>query len=317
MDAHHCHVGVDIGGTKIAAATVGATGVGTRLTRPTPRTGGEAVLRVVAELVAELENAADAGRVAAIGVGAPGVIDTRDGTVLSATDILPGWAGTAVRAELERLTGLPVAVDNDVRAMARGELERGAGRGHRDAVFVSLGTGVGGALARGGRIAHGPHGTAGELAHLLVPARGAIACGCGRHDHLEALASGPAIAAAYAEWAAAPGIALPEVVQRMRGGDPLAREVVTTAASLLGRALAGLLGAVDAEVVVVGGGVARIGAMLLDPLADALRAEALPPLRRTPVRAARLGTDAPLIGAALLAAEPRPGCEDRMMRGLS
>lgn len=329
MPAGRRFIGVDIGGTKIAAAIVVEPGViERRVTRPTPRTGGDAVLRAVADLVAELAAGLAAGPgagpgsgpVDAVGVGAPGVIDARDGSVVSATDILPGWAGTAVRADLEKLTGLAVAVDNDVRAMARGELGAGAARGCGDAVFVSLGTGVGGALAREGRIVRGTHGTTGEFAHLLVPATGAIACGCGRRDHLEALVSGPAIAATYAERVEAPGITLPEVVLRMRDGDDVAREVITAAATLLGRALAGLLAAVDAEVVVVGGGVSSIGAPLLDPLAAALHEEALPPLRGTPVRAAELGTDAPLIGAALLAAaitEQGKRCEERVIRGMS
>jgi glucokinase len=310
MDAHNRFVGVDIGGTKIAAAVVRADAAGVierRVACPTPRAGGRAVLRAAAELVAELAAGlaagTDAGPVAAVGVGAPGVIDAHDGSVRSATDILPGWAGTPVRAELERLTGLPVTVDNDVRVMAHGELRAGAARGYRDAVFVSLGTGVGGALARDGRIVRGPHGTTGELAHLLVPAAGAIACGCGRFDHLEALAAGPAIAASYAERAAVPGISLPEVAARMADGDRVAREVIASAGTLLGRALAGLLAAVDAEILVVGGGVSHLGAALLDPLAEALRGEALAPLREIPVRGAEFGTDAPLIGAGLLAAE--------------
>lgn len=293
-------IALDIGGTKIAGAVVAAPAtIQARLARPTPREGGAAVLHAVVGLIAEL--AGQAGTVTAIGVGAPGVISASDGSVRSATGVLPGWAGCQVRAELERRTGLPVAVENDVRAMARGELTHGAARGLRDVIFVSVGTGVGGALARDGRIAAGPHGAAGELAHLLVPGDGAVACGCGRRDHLEANVSGPAITASYAVAAGQPGVELPDIVARMRDGDAVARHAITSAAALLGRALAGLLAAVDAEAVVIGGGVAGIGGAFLGPLARSLRSETLPALREVRVRAARLGTDAPLIGAATLA----------------
>ncbi|KAB2379942.1 ROK family protein [Actinomadura montaniterrae] len=263
---------LDIGGTKIAAALVDAEGTVLRRGRvPTPAGGGPAVLAAAAGL---LDGLAD-GPVRGLGVGAPGVIDPATGRVVSATDVLPGWAGTPVRETLAELTGLPVTVVNDVRAMAYGEARAGAGTGFHRVLHVSVGTGVGGALTTGGDLDHGAHGTAGELAHLLVPDRGPVPCGCGRRDHLEAVASGPAIAAT---------------------GD------APRAGTLLGRALAGLLAVVDPDAVVIGGGVAQIGPPYLDAVAAAFRAEALPPLRATPIVTARLGTDAPLVGAALLAA---------------
>jgi glucokinase len=300
MDPNGWVVGVDIGGTKVAAALIDGTGdIVRRVEEPTPA-GADAVLDTVAALVADLA-AASPGAPGAVGVGAPGVVDLRDGSIASATDILPGWAGTAVRAGLELRTGLPIAVDNDVRAMARGELAAGAARGLRDVLFLSIGTGIGGALVRDGRLVRGPHATACAFAHLLVPAEGAIRCGCGRVDHLEAVASGPAIAASYAAQAGVPLVPLEVVAGRMRAGDAVARAVLNSAATLLGRAIAGLLAAVDAEAVVVGGGVAQLGSVLLTPLTDALHAEALPSLRGVQVQLAQLATAAPLIGAALLA----------------
>ncbi|MYV97507.1 ROK family protein, partial [Streptomyces sp. SID3343] len=101
-----------------------------------------------------------------VGIGAPGTVDTRTGTVRSATDLLPGWAGTAVGPAVEAATGLPVLVDNDVNVLALGELRRGAAAGHDAVLYVSVGTGVGGALALGGRIVRGARGVAGELGHL-------------------------------------------------------------------------------------------------------------------------------------------------------
>ncbi|RSN51698.1 ROK family protein [Actinomadura sp. WAC 06369] len=284
------YAALDIGGTKVAAALADAEGTVLHRGRvPTPEGGGQAVLAAAARLLDGLaEDARDGSRppgggtgdrlraagVRALGVGAPGVVDPATGRVVSATDVLPGWSGTPVRDALADLTGLPVAVANDVRAMGLGEARRGAGAGFHRVLHVSVGTGVGGALTTGGRLDGGAHGTAGELAHLLVPERGPVPCGCGRRDHLEAAVSGPAIAAT---------------------GDP------GRAGALLGRALAGLLAVLDPDAVVVGGGVAQVGAPFLDAVTAAFRAEALPPLRATPILPAALGTDAPLTGAALLA----------------
>ncbi|WP_346044171.1 ROK family protein [Actinomadura chokoriensis] len=275
-DGREVFAALDIGGTKIAAALVDADGtVQWRGRAATPRTGGDGVVAAAARLLAEAGDAP----VRALGVGAPGVIDQETGRVVSATEVLPGWAGTPVRDALAERTGLPVAVVNDVRAMAYGEARDGAGAGHHRVLHVSVGTGVGGALTTGGRLEHGAHGTAGEIAHLLVPERGPVPCGCGRRDHLEAVVSGPAIEAA---------------------GD------APHAGSVLGRALAGLLAVLDPDAVVIGGGVAQIGAPFLDAVTAAFRAEALPPLRATPIVPARLGTDAPLVGAARLAMTLRP-----------
>ncbi|GAA2722820.1 ROK family protein [Actinocorallia aurantiaca] len=295
------YAGVDIGGTKIAAALVSDQGRIVRQSRtPTPAEGGATVPVAAARLVAELCSGLGDGAVTAIGVGSPGVIDRAAGRVVSATDVLPGWAGMEVRSTMEALTGVPVTVDNDVRAMAYGEAQAGAGAGFARVLYISVGTGVGGALTRDGRLEYGAHGTAGESAHLLVPATGAIPCGCGRRDHLEAVASGPAMAAAYAARTGS-ALPLPEIAALSAAGDPAAREVVHGAAALLGRALAGLLAVLDPDALVIGGGAAQIGPDFLAPLTEALHAEALPPLRALPVLPARLGTDAPLIGAALQA----------------
>lgn len=290
-------VGVDIGGTKIAAAVV--TEDGSVLRRASCRTPPHAVLETVVGLVQQLTG--DLGR---LGVAAPGVIDLASGSVLSATDVLPGWAGTPVRRELEARLGVPVRVDNDVRAMARGEASAGAGRDHPDALYVSVGTGVGGAVYRAGTVLRGPHALAGEIAHLLVPGTGDQhgVCGCGRRDHLEASVSGPAIERAYRQHTGH-RLGLREIAALLRDGDAIAMRVITTAARLLGRALAGLLASIDGTAVIIAGGVAQVGRPFLDPLTDALHDEALPPLRDVAVLPARLGTDAPLVGAALLARE--------------
>jgi glucokinase len=293
-------VGVDIGGTKIAAGLVDANGrVHDVAARPTPG-ATDRVLACVVELIAELAAGADPARPPVVGVGTPGVIDRSTGSVDYGSSILPDWSATPVREVLARATGFDVVVENDARVMAYGEAMAGAGRGYEDALYVSVGTGIGGALVRSGALVHGPHNSAGELAHLLVPTTGAINCGCGKPDHLEAVVSGPAIAARYFE-ETGNRLTMPELVRRIAGGDLLARRVLEEAASTLGRALAGLLAFRDSSAIILGGGVMQIGNDFLLPVIRAFRAEAIPPLRGVPVLAAELGTEGPLIGAALLA----------------
>ncbi|MDQ2844985.1 MAG: ROK family protein [Actinomycetota bacterium] len=295
-------LGVDIGGSKIAAGVVDPAGqIVRRWYRPTPRSGGASVMREVIDIACEAMKSTD---ITAIGVGAPGVVDSRLGRVIAASAILPGWAGTEVGAMLRDSTGLPVAVCNDVHAMALGEALHGVGRGLGRVLFASIGTGVGGALVFHGKLPAGSHGTAGEIAHLLVPGDGALECGCGRRDHLESAVAGPAIQASYARQTGTTGVELPEMVQRWHHGDQQARQVVLDAADLLGRALAGLASAVDIDGVVIGGGVAQIGEPFLDPIRAAFRESVIAPLREIPVRGAELGTDAPLIGAAEMVLPP-------------
>ncbi|MEU4690414.1 ROK family protein [Actinoplanes sp. NPDC023714] len=291
---------VDIGGTKIAAALVDDTGaVRDRIRVDTPA-GATAILCVVAELVAGLRDRTPEP-IQAVGVAAPGVVDTEAGVVRSATGTMPGWAGAPVRAELTGRLGLPVAVANDVRTAALGAVRDPRLAGCRDVLHVSVGTGVGGALIRDGLPVTGPHAVTGEIGHLLVPSFGALACGCGRRDHLEAVAAGPAIAAAYARATSQPVRPLTEVAARMRTGDIDAATAVRSAAQLLGRALAGLVAAVDVDAVTLGGGVVHGIDEFADLVRDALHAEALPPLRSLPVLVPQTGPDTPLLGAARLA----------------
>ncbi|GGM15017.1 ROK family protein [Nakamurella endophytica] len=312
-------IGVDIGGTKIDAGVFAVDRAAgghprwtllDRVTAPTPRTGGPDVLSGVAGLVDTLRDRH--GDCRAVGVGAPGVVDG-DGTVRVASAVLPGWAGTPVGRRLRSRLGVPVVVDNDVRAMARAEASIGAGRTGR-VLHLSVGTGVGGAVSQDGRVDRGPRGTAGEVAHLTVAATGPLPCGCDARDHLESVLAGPALAAAWRSrtgrpdgdlWAAAAG--------GVAGGVPdaalvrqVALEVVAAAGTLAGRALAGLVCAADLDRIVVAGGVARLGEVLLGPLRDGLAAAAWPRDRRTAVVPAALGDRAALAGAALLAASAVP-----------
>lgn len=291
-------LGIDIGGTKTAVGAVDVDGR-LRATRvaPTPaRAGARAVLATAARLADEVRTEVGAPVVGA-GVGAPGVVDAARGTVVSATDLLLGWSGTAVADDLAAALGLPVAVDNDVRAAALAEARYGAGRTPGMALVVAVGTGIGGAVIRAGALLPGASGVAGHLGHIPVPANGEDVCSCGRRDHLEAVAAGPAILRA-AHRAHLPVTSTTDLIARC-ATDRTAASVVATAAAALGRALGGLVNVLDPEVVVVGGGVAQAGEAWWQPLRDAFAAEPLAPAAPA-LLPARLGPYAGVIGAAAL-----------------
>ncbi|MGW4822755.1 ROK family protein [Streptomyces sp. NPDC004227] len=289
-------IGLDLGGTKIAAALVGPDGtVLCRHTRPTPaRAGARAVLDALAAAAREVDDGARA-----IGVAAAGVVDPRTGTVTSATDSITGWAGTALAAGLSDRTGLPVACDNDVRATAATELAE-TGDPSASLVYVAVGTGVGGAVAVDGRMLHGSAGIAGHLGHVPSPEATGLPCTCGGSGHLEAIASGPAITALYERLSGRTADRLQTVAERAAAGDATARQAITTGARATGSALGGLANALGPDRVVIGGGVPRIGDLYWSALTDAFRAELMAPLRRLRPVPPRLGSDAAVLGAALL-----------------
>ncbi|MFR9781044.1 ROK family protein, partial [Micromonospora sp. MS34] len=244
-------VGVDIGGTKTAAALVGPGGtVLERREAPTPaRSGPEAVLDTAAGLAADL---LDAGGAGPVGVGTAGTVDPATGSIRYATDNLPGWAGTPVADALAARLARPVRVTNDVNAAALGECWTGAGWDRAHVLLVAVGTGLGGAIVRNGRVETGARGAAGEVGHLPAPGAERLRCGCGRYGHLEAIASGTGLAAAYAN-ATGARVTGRTVADRAAAGDRVARQVVDRAGSILGATLAGLVALLDPEAVVVAG----------------------------------------------------------------
>ncbi len=299
-------LGIDIGGTKIAAGLVAPTGEIKHARRaPTPAASGTpAVLRTVVELAREVLDAASAEglTVAAVGVGTTGHVDRRRGVISYASQVLPGWAGTRLVEELAQALALPVSIDNDVNALAIGEGRFGAGLDLQDALYVAVGTGVGGALVLGNAVWRGRSWTAGEIGHLLVDWQGGRICSCGQRGHLEAYAAGPAIAARYHALAGVgAAVDMRAVAQRAHDGDPRARAVIAEGAHILGEALGGLLNAVDVQAVIVGGSLIEIGDLWWHSLEAALRANPMPGPARVILRPAKLGQNAVLVGAAALA----------------
>jgi glucokinase len=304
-------IGVDIGGTKIAAGVVAEDGrILDRVRVPTPPDDELATLAALHAVVDELRDRDP--RVEAIGVGAAGLVERPGGNAR--------WAphNTYRRLELRRLlherTGLPTSVDNDGNAAAWAEARFGAGAVSDDLVLVNVGTGIGGGLVLNGQLYHGEHGFAGELGHLIVDP-GGDRCACGNRGCLEAMASGSTLGRLGREAAADPGGRLAALAG---GPDLVTGEVVFAAAAegdkpalalferighWLGVGIASLVTIFDPDLVVVGGGVAATGDLLLAPARASFEryVHARDHRDLPPVVPARLGADAGLVGAATLA----------------
>ena len=307
-------VGVDVGGTKVAAGVVDEDGqVVAQLRRATSAQVEGAAERTIAELVLEL---AATHPVEAVGVGAAGLVDETRSVVRFAPNL--GWREQPLRELLETATNLPVVVENDANAAAWAEYRFGAARGRDDVVMVTVGTGIGGALILGGSLYRGGFGQAGEVGHLVLDPDGP-ACGCGRRGCWEQFASGNALlrdararAADDREGARlllSLGDGTPEggagahITTAARQGDLVALAVFAHAGYWLGRGMAELAAVLDPRCYVVGGGVSEAGDLLLGP-ARAAFAQHLMGADVRPgadILIAELGNLAGLVGAAELA----------------
>jgi glucokinase len=298
VDGAVIHLGLDLGGTNIKAAVVdSALGVLATDISPTSAGDGETV---VLERVASLGRAVVArfGELVSAGLALPGHFDAGSGTGSLLPNLLGDWAGRPIAGPVGESLGLPVTLVNDVRALTLAELRLGAGRGAQDLVCVALGTGVGGGVVIGGRL-HLGLGHAGEIGHTTVDPDGPL-CGCGNRGCLDRVASAESIAAAAGRASVA------EAAAAARDCDPVARAAFERAGEYVGRVLAGAVVLLWPERVVVGGGVADAGELLLAPVrAELRRRAAVAP--EIPVVPAELGPHAGAVGAALWGAEVSRG----------
>jgi glucokinase len=304
-------IGVDVGGTKVAAGVVDEQGrIVDKVRRATPAASAERTAAVIAEAVADLLSRNEAS---AVGVGAAGWIDDASGTVVFAPNL--AWRGEPLRAKVAGLIGLPVAVANDGSASAWAEARFGAARGHAHVIFVSVGTGIGAGYILDGRLYRGRWGMAGEPGHFRVVPDGRL-CGCGNRGCWEQYASGSALATEAREFATrspagamrllqlaggrADAIGGPQVTEAAQEGDPAALRCFAIVGTWLGQGLADLAAILDPECIVVGGGVSEAGDLLLGP-ARAAFGKALPGAGYRPrveIIRAELGPDAGIVGAA-------------------
>jgi glucokinase len=304
------HLGLDLGGTNIKCAVLaqpparaddscppgaGEWWIVATDSCPTGAADGpEAVLDRVAAL--GRATVAPFGEPASAGLALPGHFDHERGTGVLLPNLLGDWAGLPIAGPVGERLGLPVTLVNDVRALTLAELRLGAGRGARDLVCIALGTGVGGGVVIDGRL-HLGLGHAGEIGHTTVDPDGPL-CGCGNYGCLDRMAGADTIAAA----AGRPSVAA--AAEAARAGDATARAAFAQAGEYVGRVLAGAVVLLWPERVVVGGGVADAGELLLEPLRAELRRRAcVAPVDRIAVVPAELGPHAGAVGAALWAGE--------------
>lgn len=292
--------GIDLGGTKITAVLCRHDGsIAAQATIATPaHEGGAAMSAAAAELVRELEESSGR-RAAAVGVGAAGVIDQKAGVVKAASASFTDWAGFPLAADLSSRLGIGVVIDNDVNAFLRGEMSYGSLVGSTDAIGIMLGTGVGGALALGGSLFHGPRGAAGEIGH--TPGFSTVRCSCGQIGHLETLASGRSIAQRYAERSGRAAGGAEQVAQLARAGDAHALATFEAAGAALGQAISTTATLLDIQDVVVGGGVRGAWDLLEPPLARMLNDNM--PVSGYPliVHPGSLGSSSAVLGSAAAA----------------
>ena len=273
-------VGIDIGGTNLVVGTVAEDGseLLEMVTDPThSEEGADAVMERLGRLVRASTAAAKGKEVIGVGVGAPGPLDTSTGVVLVTPNL--GWTNFPLRDRVAAITGLPTEVDNDANCAVYGEWWRGAARGARAVVGLTIGTGIGGGIVLDGRIYHGVSDAAGEIGHTTIDPTGRR-CKCGNYGCLEAYASGPAIAARAAEGVEAGvetalaryvdgdlGRLTAQVVyQAAHDGDLYALDVVNETAKILGAGVANIINTFNPDVVVICGGVTQAGDTLFAPL---------------------------------------------------
>jgi glucokinase len=312
-------LGLDVGGTKLAAGVVDPDGT-VRAFRVIPAhrvQGPEAMIARLIELGREslTEAGVAIADTPAVGIGCGGPLDPSSGRIHDPPN-LPGWHDVPLTAMVSAAFDRPAFVDNDATAAALAEWRWGAGRGRSHVVYLTISTGIGGGVIADGRPLRGRSGNAAELGHVSVRFDG-WPCPCGRRGCPEAFASGTNIARRAREALAASGtsstlldlpgapgsISARDVAHAAAHGDPLARDVWDATTEVLGELVASCLNAFDPNVVILGGGVTRAGEQLRRPVAERARRVAMTPMRTTPVVLAELGDQLGVQAAAAVAHE--------------
>jgi glucokinase len=296
-------LGLDIGGTKLAAGVVAPDGaVRGFVSAPThAERGPDDGLARLFELgrSALAQSGLARNGIDGVGIGCGGPLDSTGG-VLIAPLHLTGWKNVSVAERASEAFGRPAVLDNDATAAAAAEHRFGAGRGTRNMVYLTISTGVGGGVVIDGRLHRGPSGNGGELGHVTVDWHGRQCRGCGRRGCLEAYASGTSIAERARE-AGMDVSGAAEVAAAAAAGDPVAARVWDETCEALACGIASIANLFEPEVVVLGGGVVRTGEQLLGPVRRAVREQAI--CRLVAIEAAALGDAVGVAGAAAIAYE--------------
>ena len=316
----HVFVGVDVGGTKVAAGLVDANGeIGVQARVPmisnaSAEEGLSAVLQAIAQILPSEAFPNRDPQVSGIGICAPGPLDPKTGIILNPPNV-PCWRNFPLAEEVRKVYRVPVRVDNDANAAALAEARWGAGRGYQSVFYATIGTGIGTGIIFDGRIFHGRTGAAGEGGHVSIDYRGPL-CKCSKPGCIEAYASGTAIGKRARQKITAGGKSsmlelagsLDEVTGEIVGkayaaGDPLATEILTETADMVALWLGNMIDVLDPHVIVIGGGAAA----LLQPFFERMR-QRIPKLTvnprssEVPIVSSRYGADSGIAGGAALCA---------------
>jgi glucokinase len=280
-------LGIDIGGTKMAAVLATADGkiLARQAADTRPDDDPESNLESLLDLARAClkQKKVEATSLEGIGISCGGPLDTKTGTILRPPN-LPKWGSVPVRAWFEkRLPGIPIVLDNDANATAQAEWRWGAGRGTRNMVFLTMGTGIGGGLILDGRLYHGTNDLAGEVGHQTILIDGPE-CGCGKRGCLEALASGPAIGrlarerlqygrgkALLALAGKSESITARHVVEAAKEGDAFSKGILAESGTYMGIGLANLIQILNPERIVLGTIAVHAGDLILDPIREAVK----------------------------------------------
>ena len=311
-------IGVDLGGSKINTLLADSRGnIKQRDLRDTlAHEGPDAVITRIIESIKQVASGAEISKIAGIGIGAAGACDVAKG-VITLSPNLPGWHNIPLKGIIQREFDLPIYLENDATAAALGEYYFGGAVGIANLVYVCVGTGIGGGIMIEGQLYHGISGSAGEIGHMTIDINGPR-CNCGNSGCWETLASGTALAREAVKQIKAGAqtsilnfadgqlqkVSAHRVFLAAQEGDRLARELISQTGYYLGVGLVNLVNIFNPQLILIGGGLSRMGQMLLEPATKMVRERAYElPAGAVRIELAQLGADAEALGAAALVLE--------------
>lgn len=309
-------IGIDVGGTNVKIALVDEKGriIYSNSVPTRAEMGYEYTVNNIKQAIYDLlkETKLEPKNIEGIGFGFPGQVDYKSGVVRLAPNI-PGWVDVPIAKLIEDEFHIPTRVDNDVRCAALGELNFGAGKGCQNLICITVGTGIGSGLIINGKLVRGASNAAGEIGHIKLQMHDGPICGCGDTGCLEAFASGPSIVAMaedyikggkstkYREMANSNDITPFIVAEAAKAGDPVAKRIFTRMGEYIGIGMASVVNLLNPERIIIGGGVADAGDILMTPLKETLKKRAMKIAgEAVEVVPAQLGNTAGVIGASLL-----------------
>jgi len=307
-------IGLDLGGTNLKYALGTEDGeIIIKLSRPSQADQSqEKIFENIFASVYELQEEADKRKekIVAIGVGSPGSIDFEKGQLRGNTPNLPNWTEALIKKTIEEKYDLPTWADNDANVMALAEARKGAGKGHKNILCLTLGTGIGGGILINNQVLRGEHYSAAEVGHIIIEHNGKR-CHCGNKGCLEAYTSAPAMVTRYRKKLKRLGLAYDInklstefIFEKAKMNEGLAQETINETCEYLGAGIASISNVIDPEVVIIGGGVAEAGDEFIQQIEKSVKQFSIKAItQHLKVVRAQMGNDAGIVGAILLAAE--------------